>query len=132
MEPTKPNSKDRAYCRHCYDHLAGKIGVKVTDSLVDHGILKRGEIEFCMTTKGIKWFNNIGIDVEKERLKKRQFSRQCLDWTERKHHLAGAMGASLFKYFVDAGWLKPQQNSRAMVVTDLGKRMFKEVLGIQV
>lgn len=134
MEPakTKPKSKDVAYCRHCYDHLAGEIGVKVADALVDHGVLKRGEVEFAVTTKGKNWFGNIGIDVEKQRLKKRQFARQCLDWTERKHHLAGSMGASLLQYFIDAGWLKPKQNSRAMVVTDLGKKMFKSELGVQV
>ena len=105
---TKPKSKDVAYCRHCYDHLAGEIGVKVADALVDQGILKRGEVEFAVTTKGEKWFGNIGIDVKKERLKKRHFARQCLDWTERKHHLAGSMGASLLRHFIEAGWLKPK------------------------
>lgn len=134
MEPakTKPKAKDVAYCRHCYDHLAGEIGVKVTDALVDHGILKRGEAEFVVTIKGKEWFENIGIDVEKERLKKRQFARQCLDWTERKHHLAGTMGASLFHYFIDSSWLKRKQNSRAMIVTGLGERMFMSELGIRV
>lgn len=134
MEPakTKPKSKDVAYCRHCYDHLAGEIGVKVANALVNHGILERGEVEFAVTTKGEKWFENIGIDVEKERLKKRQFARQCLDWTERKHHLAGTIGASLFHYFIDVGWLEPKRNSRAMLVTDLGKKMFKNELGVQV
>lgn len=134
MEPakTKPKSKEVAYCRHCYDHLAGEIGVKVADALIDHEILKRGEVEFTVTTKGKKWFENIGIDLEKERLKKRQFAHQCLDWTERRHHLAGAMGASLFQYFIDSGWLKPKLNSRAMAVTDLGKKMFEIELGVQV
>lgn len=134
MEPakTKPISKEVAYCRHCYDHLAGEIGVRLADALVYQGILKRGEVEFSVTAKGEKWFESIGIDVEKERLKKRQFARQCLDWTERKHHLAGTMGASLFQYFIASGWLKSKQNSRAMIVTDLGKKMFESELGIEV
>lgn len=134
MEPakTKPRSKDVAYCRHCHDHLAGEIGVKVTDALVNKGILERGEKEFSVTAKGEKWFDKIGIDVDTQRKKKRQFAKQCVDWTVRRHHLAGAMGASLFEYFQHAGWLESKPNSRAMLITDLGKEKFKSELGVDV
>lgn len=134
MEPakTKPKSKDVVYCRHCHDHLAGEIGVKVADALVNNGILERGKMEFSVTLKGKKWFGNIGIDIEKQRKKKRQFAKQCVDWTVRRHHLAGALGASLFEYFKDAGWLKSKPNSRAMLVTELGKKKFESELGVMV
>lgn len=129
---TKPKTKDIAYCRTCYDHLAGEVGVKITDALVARGILKRGENEFSIPSKGKKWFAEIGIDVEKEQKKKRQFARQCVDWTERKHHLAGAVGAQLFEYYLNAGWVKRKPNSRAVEITELGKKEFEDSLGVRV
>jgi DNA-binding transcriptional ArsR family regulator len=107
--------------RTCYDHFAGEFGVALTEALVMSSILSEGEQEFFLTDKGYNFLNDFGINIEEIRKSKRSFSRKCLDWSERKYHLAGALGKAIVNRFYELKWVEPMTGSRAVKVTALGK-----------
>ncbi|UPK69773.1 ArsR/SmtB family transcription factor [Chitinophaga filiformis] len=111
------------YCRTCYDHLAGKIGVAITDSLITQEILSD---TFDLSSKGNKWFGKMGIDIDTLKQQRRTFIRPCLDWSERRHHLAGAVGAALLDMMLSADWLRKTRQSRAIVITAEGEKMLEK------
>ena len=119
------------YARTCYDHLAGELGVKITNALIKQGILIGSKKEFIVTPKGEKWFNKIGINLNELKKKKRSFARKCLDWTERKHHLAGSLGASLLEYMLKNDWLRKKQFTREVYLTSIGKQALNDMLNIK-
>ncbi len=75
---------------------------------------------------GAKWFAALGIDVESARVLRRKFAASCLDWSERRDHLGGALGAALAERLVDLGWIARKRNSRAVSVTEAGRRKLAE------
>ena len=81
--------------RTCYDHLAGELGVAVTDALVERGVLEQADASFRVTASGASWLDKLGIDIAALEQQQRSFARACLDWTERRPHVAGAVGAAL-------------------------------------
>ena len=83
------------YCRSCYDHLAGKIGVAIASSLIKQKIILDHEDSFEVSSKGKKWFNAIGIALDDLQQNRRAFIKPCLDWSERRHHIGGSVGAAL-------------------------------------
>jgi len=109
------------YCRTCYDHLAGKIGVAITEQLLKQKIILVDEKQYAITSKGTKWFMEMGISISKLECKRRVFARQCLDWSERRHHLAGALGAALLTKMFDSGWIRKTKGSRAIIITSKGQ-----------
>ncbi|MFC4147584.1 ArsR/SmtB family transcription factor [Micromonospora mangrovi] len=92
-----------AYARTCYDHLAGRLGVLLHDALLDRGLLDRAG-GLALTPAGVEWLAGIGVPVAPLRAARRPLVRDCLDWTERRPHLAGALGAALCRRFLDLGW----------------------------
>ena len=116
------------YCRTCYDHLAGTIGVAITEQLIKQKILKSRDKEFDVTKKGNKFFADFDIDVEKIQAKRRFFAKACLDWSERKHHLSGALGAEFLRRLIELDWLRRIPDSRVINVTSSGKKGFLETL----
>jgi DNA-binding transcriptional ArsR family regulator len=116
-----------AHARTCYDHLAGRVGVLVVDAMAARGLLEPG---WALSEAGLRWLVDLGIDVSALRSTRRPLVRHCLDWTERRHHLAGSAGAALCGRFFDIGWITRTGNNRAVRVTDSGRRGFEEVLGI--
>lgn len=112
--------------RMCYDHLAGELGIGITDALVQQGLLRKEEDAFAVTRKGAGWFADLGIDLDRTRGQRRKFASQCLDWSERRDHLGGALGAALAERFVDLGWIARKRNSRAVSVTEAGQRKLAE------
>lgn len=78
--------------RTCYDHLAGKLDVQLTESLLNAGFLKLEEKQFLITAEGAQFFTDFGLDLDDLKRKRRSFSHACLDWSERRYHLAGALG----------------------------------------
>ena len=108
--------------RMCYDHMAGRLGVAVCDMLVrrHHVVLVDGGGE--VTPSGARLLAELGIDLAKARGAKRHYCRGCLDWTERRHHLSGAVGAALANAFVTRRLIERIPDSRALVVTPLGDR----------
>ena len=112
--------------RMCYDHLAGELGIGLTESLVKQGILRKDTDSFAVTRRGGDWFAELGIDVEAARALRRKFAASCLDWSERRDHLGGALGAALAERLVDLGWIARKRNSRAVTITEAGRRKLAE------
>lgn len=118
---------DIRYARTCYDHLAGKIAVLLFQSLNRKGIVCREKEAMIITPKGEKWLSKIGIHAEELRQQKRALARPCLDWTERKYHLAGALGASLLKRFLELDWIRKKKLSRGVILTPKGRMALYEL-----
>lgn len=110
--------------RSCYDHLAGRIGVAVADHLVDGQYLDAGNGEFVVTHRGKTFFKSIDIDVDEVRDARRSFARQCTDWTERRPHVAGALGAHMLERFLQERWLVRNPRDRALALTAAGRTEF--------
>jgi len=108
--------------RMCYDHLAGELGIGITEALVKNGLLRKEADSFSVTKRGGDWFAELGIDLESARILRRKFAASFLDWTERRDHLGGAVGAALADRLVDLGWIARKRNSRAVTVTEAGRR----------
>ncbi|MFK5707956.1 ArsR/SmtB family transcription factor [Lysinibacillus boronitolerans] len=113
--------------RTCYDHLAGKLGVQLTESMLKAGYLTLEGKQFVLTDEGTLFFTTFGIDLTALKRKRRSFSHACLDWSERRYHLAGALGCELLTQFFNLGWLLRVPSIRAIKVTEKGKLGFKEV-----
>jgi len=119
-------------CRTCYDHLAGRVGVALTETLVKQRFLDHTGNNFIPTAKGIRWFNELGIDCEVLKSERRSFARACLDWTERRPHLAGSLGAAVLQKMFDDSWLRRMPNTRAVLVTPKGRKALSDLLNLSV
>ncbi|WP_435835495.1 ArsR/SmtB family transcription factor [Streptomyces avermitilis] len=113
--------------RTCYDHLAGRLGIALTDALTGRGLLRQ-DTGFALTDDGLRWFADAGIGLE--RTGRRPLARACLDWTERRPHLAGVAGAALCRHALNAEWCVRIGSGRAVKVTDQGERALAALLGI--
>jgi DNA-binding transcriptional ArsR family regulator len=127
-----PGYKPVEYCRTCYDHLAGKVGVLITESLLKHDLIFKQNSDFEISDKGIAWFGELGVDVNLLKQQKRIFARACLDWSERKHHLAGSLGAELLNIMITNGWVRKIKDSRAIMVTTKGREVLYDQFKIEV
>ncbi|TRZ40112.1 ArsR family transcriptional regulator [Niallia circulans] len=117
--------------RTCYDHLAGKISVQLTNIMEESGYLEKSDKQFNITEKGEQFFIEMGVDVVALSKKRRSFSHACLDWSERTHHLGGALGNGLFERYLELGWIESKANSREITITAFGKAGFKEFFGLE-
>lgn len=120
------------YARTCYDHLAGQLAIQIWEGMNTFGIISTGSGAPELTTRGEEVIGDIGIDVPGLHRMKRAFTRSCLDWTERKHHLAGALGSALLARFVAQGWVSKTSKSRAVRVTDEGEKALKTLFSISI
>ncbi|MFE0456829.1 ArsR/SmtB family transcription factor [Streptomyces sp. NPDC058914] len=115
------------HARTCFDHLAGTVAVAITDALSERGMLT-WDYGPSLTTRGREWLREQGIaDHHPDG---RAHVRTCLDWTARRPHLAGAVGASLFHHALDRGWLLRRGTTRIVTVTPTGRRALRETLGV--
>lgn len=117
-----------AYARTCYDHLAGRLGVLLHDALLARGVLDRTD-GLALSPAGVGWLAGIGVPVEALRAARRPLVRDCLDWTERRPHLAGALGAALCGRFLDLGWTV-RGIGRAIRLTPAGRPALAAALGV--
>jgi DNA-binding transcriptional ArsR family regulator len=117
--------------RTCYDHLAGRLGVDLTEALVRDDVLVLRDTSYDLTPRGAETMAALGVDVETARSRNRAFARACLDWSERRPHLAGALGAALADALLVKDWLRRRPNDRALTVTPLGRSAFRR-LGVEV
>jgi hypothetical protein len=125
--PHRIGPKDQAmrHARTCYDHLAGRVAVAVADKMI-----ARGEIELSadggeMTASGAALLSGMGVDLTQRDTRgrrRRVFCRPCLDWSERRHHVAGFVGALLYDHFLAKSWIRTVPDSRAVTVTLAGQR----------
>jgi hypothetical protein len=111
----------------CYDHLAGRLGVALCDMLLRRGhvVLSDGGGE--VTASGARFLTGLGVDLPEARRTKRHYCRGCIDWTERRHHLSGAVGAALAAAFLDRRWIARLPDSRVVTVTAHGKEKLAEL-----
>lgn len=116
--------------RSCYGHLAGKLGVAITRSLCARDFLSDEDAGFRVTDNGAAWLRGIGIDVCA--LKGRPLARRCLDWSERRHHLSGAVGVALMNRAFELNWIARVPASRALRVTDRGRTALRAEFEIEV
>jgi DNA-binding transcriptional ArsR family regulator len=116
--------------RTCYDHLAGRLGVAVTDALVERGVLTKHRDAFSVSLRGRAWFAELGIDVATVARSKRSFARICSDWTEQRAHLAGALGAAVTDTFFEQRWIQRLPSSRAIAITRAGEDFLARELNV--
>jgi DNA-binding transcriptional ArsR family regulator len=129
-----PQAQALRYARSCYDHLAGELGVDIAYALRDRGLIAAAEQgkRVDVTEAGVAWFDTVfGIDVRKLRPGRHGLACKCLDWTERRHHLAGPLGARLFQRCCELGWLTRTPQSRAVQLTRKGRDGLRAQLGIR-
>ena len=130
LNDVAPNGSLR-FARTCYDHLAGVLGVLVTERLLDRGFIV-GTDAYELSAAGDAWLAAaLGIDVADMRRAKRQLARPCLDWTERRHHLAGAAGAAICNALLDRRWLQRIDGTRAVRLTLRGRDGLYQSLGLE-
>jgi len=126
-----PQQRQLRFCRTCYDHLAGQVGVALTRALQEQGYIRAvQEKQFVVTQAGLAWFARVGVDVSALKPTSLGIARQCLDWTERIHHLAGPLGVQLTHALCENGWLRRAKESRAVAVTPAGWAEFGRSLGM--
>jgi len=116
--------------RTCYDHLAGAVGVALTERLVEANLLALADHGYDVTAEGTVFFADLGIDLAPPGSRRRPLTRRCLDWTERRYHLAGALGAELARSFFERGWIVRASGSRAVRVTAAGRAALEQALGL--
>ena len=107
--------------RTCYDHLAGVLGVELLEGLVRSGILVRQASEIDLSPAGAERLASLGVDLEAAHKSRRHFARLCLDWSERKYHLAGALGSAITSRLFELGWIERTGAGRAVRVTNKGR-----------
>lgn len=127
-----PGNRNDAICtaRFCYDHLAGKLGTQLTEALQARGWLDNDDGIFTVSAQGEAWFKTFGIDTQALAKSRRQFAYACLDWSERRDHLAGALGATLAKRLIEIGWLSRSKHSRVVSITPEGRAGLHAQFGI--
>jgi DNA-binding transcriptional ArsR family regulator len=135
--------------RYCYDHLGGRLAVALMESLLEREVIIGGDgrfdplearedrlsapghdVDYRLTDHGAEWLCDFGVDVDGARVGRRPLIRYCLDWSEQRHHLAGALGAAVAQVLFERGWLKAAPHSRAVLVTNLGDRALRAQLGL--
>jgi len=119
-------------CRTCYDHLAGKTGVAITDALLKQKIISQDDNSFDLTKKGTNWFLAMDIHIDELKQQRRSFLRPCLDWSERRYHMAGSLAAALLDKMLLNDWIRKTKNSRAIIVTGKGQKKLYENLKVVV
>ncbi len=136
--------------RLCYDHVAGRLGVALFGALIDRGALSGGDglyhpetavgdrlsapghdIDYRLTDDGVDLFTGFGVDIAALTAGRRPLVRYCMDWSEQRHHLAGALGAALTARLLDLGWIRRAKSGRAAQITGAGRRGLAEQFGIE-
>jgi DNA-binding transcriptional ArsR family regulator len=116
--------------RFCYDHLAGRLGIALTDALVAKRLLVARRDTFDVGPAGEAWLRGLAIDPAAVHATRRKLAPRCLDWSERRDHVAGAFGAAFAGRFVELGWIRRRPDSRIVDVTAAGRRGIKDALGV--
>jgi DNA-binding transcriptional ArsR family regulator len=128
--PLSRQARELRSARVCYDHLAGRLSVGLADFFTAREYIVLGDEGGQVTENGARFLAEFGIDLFTVENKRRRFCRSCLDWTERRPHIGGAVGAALTNRYFELGWTERMKHSRAVIVTESGKRAFQETFGI--
>jgi DNA-binding transcriptional ArsR family regulator len=131
----QPRSKADDLIRHartCYDHFAGELGVGIADRLIARDCVVLGNEAGEVTDAGTAFLTQLGVDLSAARARRRVFCRPCVDWTERRPHIGGAVGAALANRCFELGWVERLRDCRALVITPSGRRGFMERFDLSV
>ena len=129
--PLSPEARAVGAARICYDHLAGRLSVDLTDALAAREYVAIDDEAAEITPAGARFFTGFGIALPTGRSTRRRSCRLCLDWTERRSHLAGALGAAITKRCFELGWIHRMGRSHAVTVTPSGRRGFQRTFGVE-
>lgn len=135
-KPVSTGPRDRALrrARLCYDHLAGEVAVGIAASMVARGQLDFGQDGGAVTGRGLDFLASLGVDLHPEatvRSRRTAFCRPCLDWSERRPHVAGAVGRALYASFLSKGWTGEPSDGRAVPITPLGHCELNRHFGLE-
>jgi DNA-binding transcriptional ArsR family regulator len=122
-----------SYARTCYDHLAGALAVSLAESLQKRRFLVASadsDRDFALTRSGEQFFTHWDIDVSRLRSEKRNFARRCLDWTERRDHIAGSLGAAICQKFLELRWITRDRRSRVVRLTAAGRSQLESLIAL--
>jgi DNA-binding transcriptional ArsR family regulator len=119
-----------AAARTCYDHLAGRLGVALADGLAVRGFVVLGTEAGVMTPSGRRFLEDFGVDFRIVDARRRAACRACLDWSERRYHIGGAIGAALADRCFALGWIERRRDGRALIVTPAGTCGFRDIFGV--
>lgn len=120
------------YCRTCYDHIAGRAGVLINERLIAMEYLAAHGKGYDMTNKGESFFKEFGIDTTGLLKQKRPFARPCLDWSERRPHLAGSLAKSILNKMIAEDWMRKIKDSRTLLITSKGQSNLYDLLGVKI
>ncbi len=120
--------------RTCYDHFAGRLGVAITDGLIAQGVIEFGDDAGLVTERGLDILQRIGIEVSDNPTNRsrssRPLCRPCLDWSERRPHVAGKLGAEICAHYLGKGFVRRIKGSRALDITPMGRKSLRDMFGI--
>lgn len=132
VEPLTEAQRERArqlrFARTCYGHLAGRLGVAITQALRARSYLADEDSGYLVSDSGAVWFRSIGIEIGA--IKRKPLAKRCLDWSERRHHLSGALGVALCGRIMELRWAVRVRDSRALRLSDRGKAQLRSELGL--
>jgi DNA-binding transcriptional ArsR family regulator len=131
-QPRSAQDDALRFARSCYDHLAGRLGVALADALVAKKFVVLSEEGGEVTKAGARFLGQFGAALDSKTAGKRIFCRACLDWSERRYHVAGWVGSEIWRRCLELGWLARQRDSRAVRVTPAGKSGLREAFGVKI
>lgn len=128
-----PRNQALRHARTCYDHLAGTLAVALADRMIARGHIELSPDGGALTEAGATFLSRLGVDLEATTKRKaRIFCRPCLDWSERRPHLAGLIGTALCTSRFIQGWIRRTDGTRAVTITQKGQHTFRTAFGVDV
>lgn len=118
------------YCRTCYRHLAGYVGVTIVEAMEKQGYLKKADSIYLVTQKGWEWFLQFDILESDYKKSRRPLTRQCVDRSEHRPHLAGQLGAVFLEKMLHCNWFEKVESSRELIVPPKGRQALQNTLGV--
>jgi DNA-binding transcriptional ArsR family regulator len=130
FQPKSKLDEQLRHARTCYDHIAGVLGVGLAERLVEREYVVLGEEAGEVTASGADFLSRLGVDLSTACAKRRVFCRPCLDWTERRSHIGGALGAALANRCFELNWIERVRDNRALTITSAGRRGLMEAFAL--
>ena len=130
-QPRSAQDDALRFARTCYDHLAGRLGVAIADALLAKKLVVLSEEGGEVTPAGARFLARFGANLNSPTAGRRIFCRACLDWSERRYHVAGLVGAEIWRRCLELGWFARRRDTRAVRVTPAGRRGLQETFGIR-
>lgn len=130
-QPRSDRDEALRFARTCYDHLAGRLAVAIADAMIQRGYVILGEDGGEVTTTGMDFLSRFGANLASKPNSRRIYCRPCLDWSERRYHLAGHVGSEICRRCLEMGWLVRQRDTRAVEITPSGQAGLVALFGLE-